>query len=516
MLGDTAVAVHPTRRRRWTKAEARVARQAGRGPGEGKGRDSEPSWTTSPQRRQTVLPQLMKLRDMARDGRKVMLPLLNREIPLVADEWAKPELGSGCVKITPAHDPNDYDVGLRQNLPMVNILNPDGTLNDNAGPYQGLTVHEGPRAGRGRPGAAGPGGRRSRTARSSWPTPTARRRRSSRYLADQWFVKMERAGPDGDGRRERRPREDHPGALRQGLSRLAQRKARLAASAGSCGGDTRFRSGTQPTASEDDLQAGVRRPRRRRLAARRGARPVADLRARKRTWPKTPIPGHKLDAGRRRARHLVQLGPVAALDARLARATRRSWRYYYPTSVLITSRDIITLWVARMVLTGPAQRGRGAVPRGLHPPQDSRRLRRGDVEVEGQRRRSDRRDREVRRRLAALRPGLPDDRDAGHPHAGRVRVPALRHADRADQEEPRAAADQVHAVRQGRFPRNGPRSRPTRPCRAGAVVSERFELARNFCNKLWNAVALRADEPGGLHAGRGRRRTSLPSRTAGF
>ncbi len=58
-----------------------------------------------------MLPQLEQLRDMARDGRMLLLPLLDREIPLVADEWAKPELGSGCVKITPAHDPNDYEVG---------------------------------------------------------------------------------------------------------------------------------------------------------------------------------------------------------------------------------------------------------------------------------------------------------------------------------------------------------------------------------------------------------------------
>ena len=77
---------------------------------------------------------------MARAGRQVRLPLLGRAIPLVADEWAKPELGSGCVKITPAHDPNDYDVGLRQSLPMINILNPDGTLNAAAGPYAGLTM----------------------------------------------------------------------------------------------------------------------------------------------------------------------------------------------------------------------------------------------------------------------------------------------------------------------------------------------------------------------------------------
>ena len=62
------------------------------------------------QRRTEMLPLLLKLRDMALAGRKVMLPLVNREIPLIADEWAKPELGTGCVKITPAHDPNDYAV----------------------------------------------------------------------------------------------------------------------------------------------------------------------------------------------------------------------------------------------------------------------------------------------------------------------------------------------------------------------------------------------------------------------
>src|SRR5688500_14624403 len=94
------------------------------------------------ERRSSMLSDLRKLRDMAHEGRMVLLPLLEREIPLVADEWAKPELGSGCVKITPAHDANDYDVGLRQNLPMINILNSDGTLNINAGPYQGLSMKE--------------------------------------------------------------------------------------------------------------------------------------------------------------------------------------------------------------------------------------------------------------------------------------------------------------------------------------------------------------------------------------
>ena len=87
-----------------------------------------------------MLPQLEQLRDMARAGRMLRLPLLGREIPLVADPWAKPELGSGCVKVTPAHDVNDYEVGKRCALPMINILNPDGTLNANAGPYAGQII----------------------------------------------------------------------------------------------------------------------------------------------------------------------------------------------------------------------------------------------------------------------------------------------------------------------------------------------------------------------------------------
>ena len=77
---------------------------------------------------------------MARAGRKIRLPLLNRVMPLICDEWAKPQLGSGCVKITPAHDPNDYAVWTRhqQEIDSINILNEDGTLNANAGPYAGL------------------------------------------------------------------------------------------------------------------------------------------------------------------------------------------------------------------------------------------------------------------------------------------------------------------------------------------------------------------------------------------
>ncbi|MFC1943783.1 valine--tRNA ligase [Chloroflexota bacterium] len=71
-------------------------------------------------------------------GKKVILPAVNRAIPIVADEAVDPAFGTGAVKITPAHDPVDFDVAQRQGLPLINILNPNATMNENAGPYVGL------------------------------------------------------------------------------------------------------------------------------------------------------------------------------------------------------------------------------------------------------------------------------------------------------------------------------------------------------------------------------------------
>ncbi|HAJ60103.1 MAG TPA: valine--tRNA ligase, partial [Cyanobacteria bacterium UBA8543] len=70
-------------------------------------------------------------------GKTLMLPIMNREIPIIADELVDPTFGTGCVKVTPAHDPNDFEMGNRHNLPTINIMNKDGTLNENAGPFQG-------------------------------------------------------------------------------------------------------------------------------------------------------------------------------------------------------------------------------------------------------------------------------------------------------------------------------------------------------------------------------------------
>ena len=71
-------------------------------------------------------------------GKTCILPLMNKEIPIIADEYVDREFGTGVVKITPAHDPNDFEVGVRHNLPRINVMNDDGTLNENAGKFAGM------------------------------------------------------------------------------------------------------------------------------------------------------------------------------------------------------------------------------------------------------------------------------------------------------------------------------------------------------------------------------------------
>ena len=70
-------------------------------------------------------------------GKTLTLPIIGREIPIIADELVDPAFGTGCVKVTPAHDPNDFEMGQRHKLPFINIMNKDGTLNENAGQFQG-------------------------------------------------------------------------------------------------------------------------------------------------------------------------------------------------------------------------------------------------------------------------------------------------------------------------------------------------------------------------------------------
>ena len=73
-------------------------------------------------------------------GQTCLVPMLDREIPVIADEYVDMAFGTGALKITPGHDPNDFEIGQRHELEIINIMNKDATLNHNAGPYEGLTA----------------------------------------------------------------------------------------------------------------------------------------------------------------------------------------------------------------------------------------------------------------------------------------------------------------------------------------------------------------------------------------
>ena len=129
-------------------------------------------------------------------GKTVTLPLMDRPIPVIADAiLVNPEFGTGCVKVTPAHDPNDYACGVRNNLPMINLLNPDGTYNENAGPYVGLAIKEV----RKRVVAdLESRGLLVKVEPHALTIPLSDRSKTpiEPYLSDQWFVRM---GDDADG-----------------------------------------------------------------------------------------------------------------------------------------------------------------------------------------------------------------------------------------------------------------------------------------------------------------------------
>ena len=83
-----------------------------------------------------VNPQDERYTDLV--GKKVILPIMNREIPVVADDYVEMDFGTGAVKMTPAHDPNDFEVAQRHNLDIITVTNDDGTMNENAGAYNGM------------------------------------------------------------------------------------------------------------------------------------------------------------------------------------------------------------------------------------------------------------------------------------------------------------------------------------------------------------------------------------------
>jgi valyl-tRNA synthetase len=295
-------------------------------------------------------------------GKTVTIPLNGREIPILADgQLVDPTLGTGAVKVTPAHDPNDYACGQRHKLPLINILNPDGTINENGGKYAGMDrykAREEVTAEMERLGFFD--GREDRdiplkfSDRSKTPIEP--------YLSDQWFVGMADLAQRAmeavtDGRvkffpeRYARSYLDWLGEKRDWcISRQLWWGHRIPIWYARC-----------PEAELKRAFAG-RADVLWRLDEENGQWLICALEAElpaDALGPKYPLTRDEdvLDTWFSSALwpHSTLGWPGPALPGEPPGPHNPDWaelRYYYPTSVLVTSRDIITLWVARMVITG--------------------------------------------------------------------------------------------------------------------------------------------------------------------
>jgi valyl-tRNA synthetase len=280
-------------------------------------------------------------------GKTVTIPLVGRDIPIIADGLlVDPSLGTGCVKVTPAHDFNDYACGQRHKLPMINILNPDGTINANGGPFAGLdretarlrVTEEMEKLGFFE-------GREDREI--TMPFSDRSKSPIEPLLSDQWFVKMSDLA-------ESALKAVETGEVRIIPERYTRNYSEwLAEKRDWCVSRQLWWGHRIPIwyaqCAEDDLKKAFGK------SADVAWRWDAD----NKQWlicALADLPADSLGD------HELRQDPDV-LDTWFSSAlwphSTLGWpekspelAYYYPTSTLVTSRDIITLWVARMVLTG--------------------------------------------------------------------------------------------------------------------------------------------------------------------
>ncbi|MDO4575302.1 MAG: valine--tRNA ligase [Planctomycetia bacterium] len=513
MFGDTCVAVHPEPRKVLDQMEKDLRTQLANAKDSEK-EALEGKLETLEKRKETHLALLEKLAEMARAGRKVVLPLVNREIPLVADVWAKPEMGSGCVKITPAHDPNDFEVGKRCRVPFINVMNMDGTFAGDAFVY----AWDGKKF-------------NNITAENPALSHTVPQQYVGRKMLDtrdDVVAELQEAGVLLEI-------EDHPHELP-----ISDRSKTIIEP---------FMNNQWFVKMADLAQSAIDAVTdgRVRISPARYAKSYLDWLGEKRDWPigRQLWWGHQIPIWYARANDGVSAAPDEAtmkqvfgdrqdvlyrwddeakewwiclqdgtleadaipgytlvqdedvLDTWFSSAlwphSTLGWpeqtpelKYYYPTSLLITSRDIITLWVARMVLAGLQNCGDIPFPNVFIHPKILDKY--GETMSKSKGNGVDPLDVIDKFGTDALRMGVTwlatDTQD--------VRLPV-------DFECPHCLT-LVEQTKENRIQHliSCPKCKKTfstqwanteaeKAVPRGAVVSERFEMSRNFCNKLWNA-----------------------------
>ncbi|MBX3424917.1 MAG: valine--tRNA ligase [Pirellulales bacterium] len=509
MLGDTAVAVHPDPAAALDEAEAALVRK--RSEAADKDRPAiDAQLKALRERRTTHLPQLVQLRDMALRGVRIELPLAGREIPLIADEWAKPELGSGCVKITPAHDENDYQVGQRHpEIGAINIMTVDGHLND-AVPerYRGLKMHTKAReaviAALEAEGLYNP-----ETDREDREIDLAHSDRSKTpiepYLADQWFVKMDELAQSAmdavtDGRVKITPER----YAKSYLDWLGEKRDWPVGRQLWWGHRIPVWSKVK-TAQSDEETRWLLTELRERFEAWKFKRQI--------TYADSSDPFQVAQflvcVRSEHDRNVVEAlekfdffrQEPEVLDTWFSSAlwphSTLGWpeqtpelAEFYPTSVLVTSRDIITLWVARMVLAGLYNMGEVPFrevyihPKILDGYGETMSKSKGNgvdpidvIEKFG----AD----ALRFGLAYLTTETQDVRmpvEFECPHCQK-----LVEQTKKNRTQPRIECTHCKKPFATQWAESHGTDEDKRLPR-GAVVSERFELGRRFCNKLWNAA----------------------------
>jgi valyl-tRNA synthetase len=521
MLGDTAVAVHPDPAGALDRAGAALREKLYSAPAKEKS-EIEAQIESLGVRRKAVLPQLIQLCDMAHHGVKLELPLTGRHIPLIADEWAKPELGSGAVKITPAHDANDYDVWQRHpEIGAINILNPDGTLNDNVPEkYRGLTVKKAREAVVADMEAAG-----LLVETEDREIDLAHSDRSKTpiepYLADQWFVSMgsrDYGVQDLNGKIE----DVHdPGLAQSAMDAVTAGGVKIT--------PERYAKGYLDWLGEKrdwpigrQLWWGHQIPVWTRRFSNAKEREVVAEEARQvfllendqdedeqsyfyHQWDPSTVAGEAYFCLRSDEPKLIKRiesqGYVRESDVLDTWFSSALWpistlgwpdktpelKTFYPTSVLITSRDIITLWVARMVISGLYNVGEVPFREVYITPKILDGY--GETMSKSKGNGVDPLDVIEKFGADALRFGLAylttDTQDVKLPVEFECpHCSAVFPQTKKNRQLPRIECEKCGKP----FGTQWAEKPEDKALPRGAVISERFELGRNFANKLWNAA----------------------------